>query len=92
MREKYAAISARKIFSHIFHSLTLLSLFLFVCDKYCHFVSLTWYFCFHNTFVLSKSDEFSLNCLFHDLLNNFHNLSRIAVNKEDKFDTVSKDS
>ncbi len=34
------------------------SLFLFVCDKYCHFVSLTWCFCFHNTFIISKSDEF----------------------------------
>jgi hypothetical protein len=43
MREKYAAISARKIFSHIFHSFSLFSLFLFVCDKYCHFVSLTWW-------------------------------------------------
>jgi hypothetical protein len=91
-REKYAAISARKIFSHIFHSLSLLSLFLFVCDKYCHFVSLTWCFCFHNTFVLSKTDEFSLNCLFHDPLKKFHNLSSIAVNKKNKFDTVSKDS
>jgi hypothetical protein len=92
MREKYAAISARKIFSHIFHSFSLLSLFLFVSDKCCHFLSLTWCFCFHNTFILSKSDEFSLNWLFHDLLNNFQNLSSIAVNKEDKFDTVSKDS
>jgi hypothetical protein len=58
MREKYVAISARKIFSHIFHSFSLLSLFLFVCDKYCHFVSLTWCFCFNNTFILSKFDEF----------------------------------
>ncbi len=59
MREKYVAISVRKIFSHIFHSFSLLSLFLFVCDKYCRFVSLTWCFCFHNTFFqsLMNSDQ-----------------------------------